>query len=70
MTCFDTVPLALWIAFHHLDDFESAIRHAVACGGDADTLAAIVGGIVAARLGIDAIPENWRQVVEPLPIRF
>lgn len=70
VTCFDTVPLALWIAFRHLDDFEAAIRHAVACGGDADTLAAIVGGIVAARLGKDAIPEKWRTVVEPVPIRF
>lgn len=70
VTCFDTVPLALWIAFHHLDDFEAAIRHAVACGGDADTLAAIVGGIVAARLGIGSIPERWRRAVEPVPIRF
>jgi len=69
VTCFDTVPLALWIAFH-LDDFEAAIRHAVTCDGDADTLAAIVGGIVAARLGVDAIPEKWRKVVEPLPIGF
>ncbi len=70
VTCFDTVPLALWIAFRHLDDFEAAIRNAVACGGDADTLAAIVGGIVTARLGIGAIPEKWRKAVEPVGIRF
>lgn len=70
VTCFDTVPLALWIAFRHLDDFEGAVRHAVACGGDTDTVAAIVGGIVAARLGLDAIPPGWRLVVEPLPIQF
>jgi ADP-ribosylglycohydrolase len=70
VTCFDTVPLALWIAFCNLDDFERAVRSAVACGGDADTLAAIVGGIVAARLGSDAIPSQWRSVVEPVDIRF
>ena len=40
------------------------------CGGDADTLDSIVGGIVAARVGIEAIPERWRRAVEPLPIRF
>ena len=55
------------IAFD-LDDFELAIRHAVASGGDVDTLAAIVGGIVTARVGLDAIPEAWRRAVEPLPI--
>lgn len=68
VTCFDTVPLALWIAFRHLDDFESAIRHAVAAGGDTDTLAAIVGGIVAARVGAEAIPARWREAVETLPV--
>lgn len=70
VTCFDTVPLALWIAFRHLDDFEAAIRHAVAAGGDTDTVAAIAGGIVAARVGVDAIPTRWREAVEPLPPRL
>jgi ADP-ribosylglycohydrolase len=70
VTCADTVPLALWIAFLHLDDFALAVRHAIAAGGDTDTLAAIVGGIVAARVGVDAIPPNWRGGVEPLPLRM
>jgi ADP-ribosylglycohydrolase len=30
VTTFDTVPLALWITFRRLDDFETAIREAVA----------------------------------------
>ena len=68
VTCADTVPLALWIARRHLDDFESAVRHAVGAGGDTDTLAAIVGGIVAARVGVGKIPQRWRDAVEPLPI--
>jgi ADP-ribosylglycohydrolase len=65
VTCADTVPLALWIAFVHLDDFAEAVRHAIASGGDTDTLAAIVGGIVAARVGVEGIPERWRAAVEP-----
>ena len=42
-------PLALWLACSHLDDYPGAVQKAVAAGGDTDTLAAIVGGIVAAR---------------------
>lgn len=66
VTCADSVPLALWIALRHLDDYSAAVRHAIAAGGDADTIAAIVGGVVAARGGIDAIPRTWRDRVEPL----
>jgi ADP-ribosylglycohydrolase len=66
--CQDTVPLALWLAARHLDDYEAAVRHAVAAGGDADTIAAIVGGIVAARVGRSGIPAAWRDAVEPLPV--
>jgi ADP-ribosylglycohydrolase len=60
------VPLALWIAFVHLDDFAGGIRHAIAAGGDTDTVAAIVGGIVAARVGAEGIPPRWLAAVEPL----
>jgi ADP-ribosylglycohydrolase len=66
VTCADTAPLALWIAIAHLDTFAPAVRHAVAAGGDTDTVAAIVGGIVAARVGEDRIPERWRAALEPL----
>ena len=31
---------------------------------------AIVGGIVCARVGICAIPQEWRQAVEPLPLQL
>ncbi|MET0556302.1 MAG: ADP-ribosylglycohydrolase family protein [Vicinamibacteria bacterium] len=66
VTCADTVPLALWIAFAHLDDFAGAVRHAIAAGGDTDTTAAIVGGIVASRSGVEGIPSRWLAAVEPL----
>jgi ADP-ribosylglycohydrolase len=66
-TAQETVPLGLWIALRHLDDYETAVRTALAVGGDTDTLAAIVGGIVAARTGAAAIPEAWRLATEPLP---
>lgn len=67
ITAQDTVPFALWVASRHLDDYQSAIRACVTVGGDMDTTAAIVGGIVATRTGIDGIPGQWLGAREPLP---
>jgi ADP-ribosylglycohydrolase len=61
----DTVPFALWVAATRLDDFPAAIRACVEAGGDVDTLAAIVGGIVATYTG--EIPTLWLGRREPLP---
>jgi ADP-ribosylglycohydrolase len=63
----DTVPLALWIATRHADDYEEAVWTAASVANDVDTVCAIVGGIVAARVGEQGIPARWRQSVEPLP---
>lgn len=50
VSCQGSVPEAI-IAFLESTDYESAIRMAVAYGGDADTQAAITGGIAAAYYG-------------------
>lgn len=46
-SCQGTVPQAL-ICFLESEDYEDAIRKAVALGGDSDTLACITGGIAEA----------------------
>lgn len=51
VTCQGCVPLA-WYIVENSEDFEDAIRNAVAYGGDSDTLAAIVGSIAEARFGV------------------
>lgn len=51
VSCQGSVPEAI-IAFLESSDYESAIRMAVAYGGDADTQAAIAGGIAAAYYGV------------------
>lgn len=61
VTAQDTVPFTLWVAAHHLDDYRAAIIACVRAGGDVDTTAAIVGGV------IGSPPEEWRQAREPLP---
>lgn len=58
------MPFAIWSAATHLGDYPAAIRSCVQIGGDVDTMAAIVGGIVAARSGI---PADWLAAREPLP---
>jgi ADP-ribosylglycohydrolase len=67
ITAQDTVPFALWAAARHLEDYPAGIRACVTAGGDMDTTAAIVGGIIAARTGTDGIPPDWLASREPLP---
>ncbi|MEW6668600.1 MAG: ADP-ribosylglycohydrolase family protein [Thermodesulfobacteriota bacterium] len=56
-----TVPVALHAWLSHPQDLESALVTAIRCGGDTDTVAAIVGGIVGAGVGIASIPEPFRR---------
>lgn len=66
----DTVPLALTVASAHAGDYAGALREIIALcidhpDADLDTLAAIVGGIVAA--GESGPPRTWVAACEPLP---
>lgn len=56
---YHTVPVAIhcWLSFPN--DFRSAVTAAIEGGGDADTTAAIVGGIVGSRVGKAGIPGEW-----------
>lgn len=62
----DTVPFALWCAARALGNYEEALWGVVDGGGDIDTNCAIVGGIVAMRVGADDIPAEWLRRREPL----
>ncbi|MEM7315933.1 MAG: ADP-ribosylglycohydrolase family protein [Planctomycetota bacterium] len=56
---YHTVPIVIhaWLSHHH--DYRAAVSAVIECGGDADTTAAIVGGIVGAAKGESAIPREW-----------
>jgi ADP-ribosyl-[dinitrogen reductase] hydrolase len=45
--------------------FEGAIVEAANLGGDADTIAAITGGLAGALYGYDNIPQRWTQALAP-----
>ena len=56
---YHTVPIVLHSWLRHQGDYRSAIVSVVQCGGDTDTTAAIVGGIVGAGVGKVGIPQEW-----------
>ena len=68
ITCQDTVPFCLWSAAHYLDDYQAAVVQTIRAGGDIDTNAAIVGGIVALAVPADGIPPNWLANREQLVV--
>jgi ADP-ribosylglycohydrolase len=67
VTAPDTVPYVIWSALRSFDNYAEALLATVEGGGDCDTNAAMVGSIVAARLGRSSIPAEWLAAREPLP---
>jgi ADP-ribosylglycohydrolase len=65
----DTVPFTLWAAATFLHDYPAAILACMEAGGDVDTTASIVGGVVATFTGTGAggIPSSWLTARDPLP---
>jgi ADP-ribosylglycohydrolase len=73
-TAQDSVPLAVWAAARHLNDYPAAVVTCIEAGGDVDTTAAMAGGIVAARTGVATsgagivgVPRDWLAAREHLP---
>jgi len=56
---YHTVPLVLHAWLRHPQDYRMAVTSVIRCGGDTDTTAAIVGGIVGAGVGKEGIPAEW-----------
>lgn len=54
-----TVPVAIHAWLRHPDDYRAAVVGAIRCGGDTDTVAAIVGALVGLRVGKAGIPPQW-----------
>ena len=65
----DLAPEAVGLAFGLLiaggGDVPRTLLAAVNLGRDSDTVAAIIGAILGAKLGVNAIPERWHKVVAP-----
>ena len=68
VTAPDTVPFCVWMAAHHPRHFVEAIGITISVGGDCDTNAAIVGGMVALSAGRASIPGDWLKARETINI--
>ncbi|MDL1899324.1 ADP-ribosylglycohydrolase family protein [Anaerolineae bacterium CFX9] len=55
----EAVALALYCIIRYPDDYAACVRRAANTIGDSDSIASIAGGIMGARLGLDAIPADW-----------
>lgn len=60
----EAVASALYCVLRHPDDLRAAVLEAVNTDGDSDSIAAICGSVMGARLGLDAIPPPWVRDVE------
>ena len=72
----ETFALAYFCILRYPNDYKKAIQTAVNITGDSDSVGSVAGGILGARLGIEAIPVSWvealkgkeilEEMVEPL----
>lgn len=60
----DSAVTALALLAVFPDDYPAAVSNAVCMGGDCDTIAAMAGGLVGARVGAQALPEIWLERLE------
>jgi ADP-ribosyl-[dinitrogen reductase] hydrolase len=66
------VPVALYASLRHPDDFRTALASALDCGGDTDTVGAILGGVSGVAVGKSGIPAEWIDNIWewPRPVSF
>jgi len=60
--------IALFCALRHSDDFVAALTSSVNHSGDSDSTGILVGGILGAYLGVQAIPDAFIEPLEALPL--
>lgn len=64
---YHTVPVVIHTWLRNADDFAGGIDEIVRLGGDTDTTAAILGGILGARSGTEGIPAPWLNGIMDFP---
>lgn len=64
---YHTLPMVLAMFFIYKSDFRLAISQIITCGGDTDTTAAILGGIIGAGLSKGQLPADWLSQVQDYP---
>ncbi len=65
-TVYESFPTALCFAVKYHNDFRSGIVAGANAGGDTDTIAAMTGALLGAKLGFNAIPKDFLEGLERL----
>jgi ADP-ribosylglycohydrolase len=62
-----TAVMAVFAWLRHSNSYQRSVTSAIRCGGDTDSVAALVGGLSGIRLGADAIPRAWSKQMSTWP---
>jgi ADP-ribosyl-[dinitrogen reductase] hydrolase len=61
------VPVAIYAWLRHPDDFRGTLIAALDCGGDTDTVGAVVGALAGVVVGSRGIPDPWVDSIHEWP---
>lgn len=59
----ETFALAYFCILRYPDDYKKAVQTAVNITGDSDSVGSVAGGILGAKLGIEAVPISWIEAL-------
>jgi len=60
----ETFALAYFCILRYPDNYKKAVQTAVNITGDSDSVGSVAGGILGARLGIEAVPVSWVEALK------
>lgn len=60
----ETFALAYFCTLRYPNDYRKAVQTAVNITGDSDSVGSVAGGILGAKLGIEAIPISWTEAIK------
>ena len=64
---YDTVATVIQVWLRNQDSYSDGIREIIYLGGDTDTTAAILGGIIGSSVGVAGIPLKWLDDIKDFP---
>ena len=64
---YHSVPVAIHVWLSNRLDYRAAMTSVIRCGGDTDSVAAFVGGIVGVSVGRKGIPDEWLSTIIEWP---
>lgn len=62
-----TMAAVIQVWLRHQDEFSYGLEEIIEVGGDTDTTAAILGGIIGSWTGVEGIPSDWRNNIIEWP---